>query len=101
MRDHTTKQMDGLALDAAFADIAAEFEGGPRGQILWMQVHAQYRMAQVARDAMCNPAAAQIDRDLMVVAYSRHTDRLMELLALMSEQQLLVEIGTLLSRRAR
>lgn len=92
---------DDPALDATFANLEADMQGGPHGVTLWMQFHAQVRMAQVARDAMCDRYANQLQRDFAATTYGRHCDRMMDLLAVMSSQQLLVQIGTLLNRRDR
>ena len=96
-----TRGLDDPALDATFARLEAEIQGVPSGPTLWMQFHAQYRMAQVARDAMRYRDATGLQRDLAVVEYGRHLDRMMDLLGVMSEKGLLVDVGTLLNRRAR
>lgn len=104
MRDHASKMMDAMAapaLDAAFAQMEAQMEAAPQGFTLWSQFHAQYRMAQVTRDAMRNPEATPVDRDFASVTYALHCDRMMDLLEVMSEQQLLVDIGNMLNRRVR
>lgn len=94
-------RLDDPALDATFAQLEANIQGAPHGPTLWMQFHAQYRMAQVARDAMRHRDATSLQRDLAAVEYGRHCDRMMDLLGVMSDQQLLVDVGTLLNRRGR
>ena len=88
-------------MDATFARLEALMQGTPTGATLWVQFHAQVRMAQVARAAMRCADATQLQRDFAAVQYSRHCDRTMDLLEAMSDQQLLVQIGTLLNRGGR
>ena len=101
MRHHTSKIMDNPALDATFARLEAEMQGGLQGHALWMQFHAQVRMAQVARDAMRCRDATRLQRDFAAIQYGRHLDKMMDQLAEMAEQKLLVQIGALLNRRGR
>lgn len=112
MRDHVRPYAGGAEapknalradpeMDATFARLEALMQGTPTGATLWMQFHAQVRMAQVARTEMRCADATQLQRDFAAVQYARHCDRMMDLLEAMSDQQLLVQIGTLLNRGGR
>ena len=64
----------------------------------WTTLMARYRGAQVARDVMRNPEAAQIDRDQAAIRYSRALDGVLEVLERLSEAGILGRIALFLAR---
>ena len=71
------------------------------GAALWSQMCGAHHAAGIDRYILRHPSADPAARDDATVRYARQLDHIMDLLDKMAEQQLLAQIGSVLSGRAR